>query len=364
MSVSNNSIDNQVTANNFSIDAGNLNMPNTSSTEGIINFNGSRFVHNYQTNNTFVGNDTGNFTLTGSQNAGIGTNALNGTTSGSNNTALGYGAGAQLSSGGSNTALGSAALFSGTSAAKNIAIGNTAMNALVSGSENIGIGYGAATAYSGAESNNIIIGNAGVISESNQIRIGTQGSGTGQQDACNIAGIYGSSVTSAGSVVVDSSGNLGSTTGPLVLSTQPAFQAYLSATVNDVTGDGTSYNIAFNGTVYDQASNFNTGTGVFTAPVTGVYLFTANIVALNFGAAHTAMQQNIVATGTTIRSYLLNPVTILTGTNLSLTNSAFVFMNSGDTCLMNIIVSGSTKTININGGNSSGGTYFSGALIC
>ncbi|CAB4127777.1 hypothetical protein UFOVP97_35 [uncultured Caudovirales phage] len=195
--------------------SGNLDLTFTAvgGTSGVINFGGSRFIHDYQTNNTFVGNDAGNFGLTGAQNVGIGTAALVATTSGSNNVALGFEAGSQLTSGGSNTALGSAALFAGTTAAQNIAIGNIAMNSLITGANNIAIGYHAASAYAAAESSNIIIGNAGVVSESNQIRIGTQGSSPGEQDACNIAGIYGSSVTAAGTVVVDTSGNLGTISG-------------------------------------------------------------------------------------------------------------------------------------------------------
>jgi hypothetical protein len=75
------------------------------------------------------------------------------------------------------------------------------------------------------------------------------------------------------------------------------------------------------------------------------------------------MQQNILASNATIRSYLMNPFPIITGTNLALTNSAVVDMDAADTCKMQITISGSTKTCDINGGNGSGGTFFSGSLL-
>jgi hypothetical protein len=55
---------------------------------------------------------------------------------------------------------------------------------LLSGSSNIAIGYAAGLNYTGAESNNIIIGNPGVQGESDTIRIGTSGT----QTAAYIAG--------------------------------------------------------------------------------------------------------------------------------------------------------------------------------
>ena len=61
----------------------------------------------------------------------------------------------------------------------------------------------------------------------------------------------------------------GSMTKPL----QPAFRAYLSANVNNVTGDGTVYTLICNTVLFDQQSNYNNSTGIFTAPVTGKYSF-------------------------------------------------------------------------------------------
>ena len=52
---------------------------------------------------------------------------------------------------------------------------------------------------------------------------------------------------------------------------QPAFLAYLTTSVTDVSGDGTEYTIIYDTEVFDQNSDFNLGTSTFTAPVTGKY---------------------------------------------------------------------------------------------
>ena len=59
--------------------------------------------------------------------------------------------------------------------------------------------------------------NAGVASESNVTRIGTQGAGNGQQNECFIAGIVGVTVSNIQSVVINSStGQLGVSNGSIV----------------------------------------------------------------------------------------------------------------------------------------------------
>jgi hypothetical protein len=61
----------------------------TNSTTGIINKGTQRFLHNYGNYNTFVGINSGNFTLTGTYNTGFGYQSLTEVTSGVNNSAFG-----------------------------------------------------------------------------------------------------------------------------------------------------------------------------------------------------------------------------------------------------------------------------------
>ena len=148
--------------------------------------------------NTIIGKGSGNATVS-STSAGttcLGSGALLALTSGQSNTVIGYQAGQSINTGLRNTILGAAAL-----------------SGIDSGSYNISIGRISGQNYTSSESNNIIIGSVGVIGDSNIIRIGTQGSGTQQQNKCFIAGIYNnnsSGFTSPLAVYVDSStGQLG-----------------------------------------------------------------------------------------------------------------------------------------------------------
>ena len=54
---------------------------------------------------------------------------------------------------------------------------------------------------------------------------------------------------------------------------QPSFFAYIDTTVNNVTGNGATYSVIYDHEYFDVASEYNTGTGVFTANQTGIYYF-------------------------------------------------------------------------------------------
>lgn len=207
-----------------------------SNTTGIQLTNAnSSLLHNYGTFNTFLGQNAGNFTLTTASatfNVAVGYNAMPAITTGSTNTAIGAFALFSYTGtpGDGNVVVGSTALSAatatfgstiiGTGAAALVtstynltAIGEAALNNLLTGDSNIAIGQTAGSNYVGAESSNILIGiGVGTVGDNNQIRIGVQGSGDGQQDACQIAGIYGSTVGATNSLVyIDNAGNLGTT---------------------------------------------------------------------------------------------------------------------------------------------------------
>jgi hypothetical protein len=95
----------------------------TSSTVGVIYKGADRFIHNYGTDNTFLGIFSGNFTMTGGRNTVIGVSSLQFNASGSSNTAIGYSSLNINFSGNNNTATGSYSLYNNQSGWNNTALG-------------------------------------------------------------------------------------------------------------------------------------------------------------------------------------------------------------------------------------------------
>src|SRR5713101_7631265 len=108
----------------------------TDSTVGNVLKEGVPFLHNFGTNNTFLGSGAGNFTMSGSGNTAAGNSAFNLNTTGSDNTATGFGALGSNDSGSRNTATGRTALFSNTSGTENTATGASALYSNTTGIEN------------------------------------------------------------------------------------------------------------------------------------------------------------------------------------------------------------------------------------
>jgi hypothetical protein len=172
--------------------------------------------------NTAVGFETlSAVTNTGSGNSAFGFQALRDTTTGILNSGIGGGAGREITTGTGNVFVGELAGTHTTIGISNTALGSAALQNAITGSTNIAIGRQAASAYVGAESNNIVVSNTGVVAESNTIRIGTQGSGVGQQNRNIQAGIYGvtPAVAAPQVVIVDSAGQLGSIAGGITTAT-------------------------------------------------------------------------------------------------------------------------------------------------
>lgn len=132
--------------------------------------------------NTFVGGSAGYNTTTGSSNSFFGTNAGESNTDGGGNTFAGFEAGASNTTGIFNTFYGALAGFYNTTGSNNVYIVN--------------------------------VGSPNRRSESNVIRIGTQGTGKGQQNAAYIAGIYGVNVGGV-PVQINANGQLGAATSSL-----------------------------------------------------------------------------------------------------------------------------------------------------
>jgi hypothetical protein len=115
----------------------------TSGTHLIIDINGYYAGAAIGPQNTFLGLNAGNFTMTGNFNTGFGHNALFSNTTGQLNTAIGESALRFNTEGSLNTATGQNALANNTIGSSNTASGAEALGFNTTGSYNTAIGFGA-----------------------------------------------------------------------------------------------------------------------------------------------------------------------------------------------------------------------------
>jgi hypothetical protein len=161
----------------------NLILPKSTATVGVIYTNGAnalanRFISNPGTDNTFVGERSGNLPpilTTGSANVAIGKFAGLSLVDGGENTLIGYQSGLNMISTSFNTCVGG---LSGKSlsigAGGNTLIGDTSGSRLTDGADDILIGVLSGYNYTGLESHNIVIGGSvfGATGENQVIRLG------------------------------------------------------------------------------------------------------------------------------------------------------------------------------------------------
>jgi hypothetical protein len=156
-------------------------------------------------------------------------------------------------------------------------------------------------------------------------------------------------------------------TGEIRRAYQPAFSALLSVTKADVTGNGTNYVPIFDTEVFDQNADYNNGTGIFTAPVTGRYLLRSNILWIGGTANSTSLYLLMISSN---RSYLYqigytnNVETFDANKYFSSWNSALADMDAADTVYMQATAFNGLKKAGLAGGLAAEGTIFCGFLVC
>jgi hypothetical protein len=144
-------------------------------------------------------------------------------------------------------------------------------------------------------------------------------------------------------------------TGTVTNSGQPSFIA-TNSNITDVTGDGTSYTVAFGTEIADRGSNYNNSTYTFTAPITGLYQVNAIVRFQNVTALVTYVQVVLNASNRTFTNTVFLP--LAASTIWSVPVSALVDMDSGDTVTVLAEAGGTTKTIDIQSGG-----HFSAFLV-
>ena len=129
---------------------------------------------------------------------------------------------------------------------------------------------------------------------------------------------------------------------------QCTFFAQLNANLGNVTGDGTVYTVVCDNVVVDQSASYNNTNGVFTAPVTGNYLFGASI---NTQGLTPGMSVYCLKCMTTAREYRLVEMGAITPSSASQTlqiaGCIFARMNANDTAFFTIQVAGGSKVVSL-----------------
>jgi hypothetical protein len=153
-----------------------------------------------------------------------------------------------------------------------------------------------------------------------------------------------------------------------VLSAQPSFNAQRTGSTLGING-GVVTDILFNTANSNVSSSYATGTGIFTAPTTGVYAFAAGVILQN-SSLNTAtindlyLSKNNDTAGTTGLYFPMN-MTVAQGASLGPSGGAFttsgtvvVAMTAGDTMRVKCSMGGSF------GIGCKVGSYFCGYQLC
>ena len=160
-------------------------------------------------------------------------------------------------------------------------------------------------------------------------------------------------VSGTTSLTIDSSGRI-------LTPTRPAFRAFLSSNTGNV--DYTSAaasDFVFDSESYDIGGNYNTSNGKFTAPIAGLYHFTANMYGTGFGSGVTWASVYIFVNGTQVSRTINDPE-----------GGAYAFpqitdnlqLTAGQEVTIRLGVSGDS-TVNVSGSSDGSITNFSGFLI-
>ena len=257
-----------------------LYLPATTATAGIIYSGAGTLIQAWGTQNFFAGFNAGNLTMTGTANLGVGWQALISDTSGGQNTAVGVAALEFDTSGGQNTAVGNGVMEFNSSGGQNTAIGTQALRnntnsqntangyeALYSsttGSNNIALGYLAGYNIT-TGSSNIDIGNQGLATDTNIIRIGT---GQSQTFIAGVINGNGGGLTALNASQLTSIGNTNG--GILNFFAGPAGNSTMSGSGNTAYGvDALYYNTNGYGNTacgavtlqFNTNGNYNTANG-------------------------------------------------------------------------------------------------------
>lgn len=139
------------------------------------------------------------------------------------------------------------------------------------------------------------------------------------------------------------------------------FYVQNTVTRSNVTGDGTAYTIPYDTIIQDRniasTSSFNTTTGVFTAPITANYTFSAGaLLTSGTGTADSLVVELVTSAGTFTQTF---SSTNQAAFGASITASFFLKRN--ETAFVRVTVSGGSKDYSVT--NNVNSNFFTGVLV-
>lgn len=161
--------------------------------------------------------------------------------------------------------------------------------------------------------------------------------------------------------------------GQTAFPTRAFFHSVLSANQNNVTGSGSAYQIVCDTEVTDRTNNYNNSTGVFTAPVDGIYIISACVIVDdNSVTGNTtsswAYVRHTISGGGGNRDYKIGQSHPLNGGSGlfeidGFSGAVVIDMSENDTVSLYAQSTGTGGSIDVLGGTSPYQTYFSGGLL-
>lgn len=133
------------------------------------------------------------------------------------------------------------------------------------------------------------------------------------------------------------------TSGAVLKPRLPSFRAFLSASLPNATGDGTTVNIIFDSVDWNIGSSYDTGTGIFTAPIDGFYFFNLRMRLDGVTASHSNV--TMTCNDPLFRANAANMRNA--GDALAITGATMLFLNASDTVQGAIAVSGGAKVVEL-----------------
>ena len=135
------------------------------------------------------------------------------------------------------------------------------------------------------------------------------------------------------------------TTGEINYPLQSSFLAYVNSTVTNVTGDGTTYTVIPNTAIFDQNSDYNTTTGIYTAPITSRVFLQGAVM---FGDLSFSVTGTKIWIVTSNRTYTFNTLDYADSANQGTVSGCTIAdMDAADTAKIQVQVTGITKVVDV-----------------